>query len=409
MEKPNYFLIGIISTILIGAIACLIIWKSNLMDRRSGIELTGRFESVDGLIENAVVKYRGFPIGYVKSIVPNPLNVDVNFFIDPDYPIPTGSTLRIIFDGLIGEKYLAIIPNPDSSEILAPHSVLPGSTSAELAAFIDKGAKNLDTLNNILLSLSDLFMNPSLQVEYQATALEIQSIIKNINHISDQIAKVSKTNLVSTIDGINRILINLDRIMSDGNYDKIEKTLNNIETLSRSLNEITDNDQLKMGLFSTLEETKSVFKRSNNFFDFASQVKIKTPLTLMYNHLKIDPYYFYSLDVNLYLNSSLLTLGFGNYTKKNELINVIFGTRIFNSMLFQYGLIKKDIGLGLTYKVPFLPSLHTTTQIYDINNPKIDVKLHYYLNRFIGFSSGIYTINKSSRSMVWGISIQGGT
>ena len=409
MEKPNYFLIGIISTILIGAIACLIIWKSNLMDRRSGIELTGRFESVDGLIENAVVKYRGFPIGYVKSIVPNPLNVDVNFFIDPDYPIPTGSTLRIIFDGLIGEKYLAIIPNPDSSEILAPHSVLPGSTSAELAAFIDKGAKNLDTLNNILLSLSDLFMNPSLQLEYQATALEIQSIIKNINHISDQIAKVSKTNLVSTIDGINRILINLDRIMSDGNYDKIEKTLNNIETLSRSLNEITDNDQLKMGLFSTLEETKSVFKRSNNFFDFASQVKIKTPLTLMYNHLKIDPYYFYSLDVNLYLNSSLLTLGFGNYTKKNELINVIFGTRIFNSMLFQYGLIKKDIGLGLTYKVPFLPSLHTTTQIYDINNPKIDVKLHYYLNRFIGFSSGIYTINKSSRSMVWGISIQGGT
>ena len=409
MEKPNYFLIGIISTILIGAIACLIIWKSNLMDRRSGIELTGRFESVDGLIENAVVKYRGFPIGYVKSIVPNPLNVDVNFFIDPDYPIPTGSTLRIIFDGLIGEKYLAIIPNPDSSEILAPHSVLPGSTSAELAAFIDKGAKNLDTLNNILLSLSDLFMNPSLQLEYQATALEIQSIIKNINHISDQIAKVSKTNLVSTIDGINRILINLDRIMSDGNYDKIEKTLNNIETLSRSLNEITDNDQLKMGLFSTLEETKSVFKRSNNFFDFASQVKIKTPLTLMYNHLKIDPYYFYSLDVNLYLNSSLLTLGFGNYTKKNELINVIFGTRIFNSMLFQYGLIKKDIGLGLTYKVPFLPSLHTTTQIYDINSPKIDVKLHYYINRFIGFSSGIYTINKSSRSMVWGISIQGGT
>lgn len=406
MEKPNYFLIGIISTILIGAITGLIIWKSSLLGRQSGIELIGRFESVDGLIENAVVKYRGFPIGYVKSIVPNPSDVEVRFFIDPNYPIPSGSTLRIIFDGLIGEKYLTIIPNSDSSEMVLPHSVLTGSTSAELATFIDKGAKNLDTLNNILLSLSDLFMNPTLQLEYQATALEIQSIIKNINHISDQLAKISKTNLVSTIDGINRILINLDRIMSDRNYDKIEKTLTNIETLSRSLSEITDDDQLKTGLFSTLEETKSIFKRSNNFFDFVSQVKINTPFTLMYNDLKTDPYYFYSLDVHIYLKSSLLSFGFGNYTKKNELLDVMFGTRFFDSVLFQYGLIKKQIGLGFTYYMPFLPSLQASTKIYDVNDPKVDVKLHYYLNRFIGFSSGIYTINKASRSMVWGISIQ---
>ena len=78
MQKKNYFLVGLISLVLFSSIVSLILWKKSFFKKIQSYEIIGEFESINGLLENAVVKYRGYPVGRVTKIFPNtenPVNV----------------------------------------------------------------------------------------------------------------------------------------------------------------------------------------------------------------------------------------------------------------------------------------------------------------------------------------------
>ena len=109
---------------LLMGIVSLVLWKNSVFTRVKSYELIGEFEAINGLLENAIVKYRGYPIGRVTKIAPYQKNIQVHFFVQEDYKIPKGSTVKIIFDGLVGEKYMEIIPNPLTT-FLITHNIMP--------------------------------------------------------------------------------------------------------------------------------------------------------------------------------------------------------------------------------------------------------------------------------------------
>ena len=131
MQKKNYFLVGLISVVLLSSIVTLILWKKSFFKKIQSYEIIGEFESINGLLENAVVKYRGYPVGRVTGIFPNTKNIEVYFFVDSKFKIPFGSTVKIIFDGLVGEKYMEIIPNKREKNMLVDGSRITGFSSSD--------------------------------------------------------------------------------------------------------------------------------------------------------------------------------------------------------------------------------------------------------------------------------------
>ena len=142
MSKNNNFLVGLVTVVLTVCLLMLILWKNNTFKKISSYELIGEFNSINGLLNNAVVKYRGYPVGRVTLIRPYPTMIEVTFYVNDDFNIPTDSTVKVIFDGLVGEKYLEIIPNPNSSQMCANGDRLVGYATSGLSDFIDVGTQN---------------------------------------------------------------------------------------------------------------------------------------------------------------------------------------------------------------------------------------------------------------------------
>ncbi|MCU0886992.1 MAG: outer membrane lipid asymmetry maintenance protein MlaD [Rubritepida sp.] len=77
-----------------------------------GMALTAAFDRVDGLVSGADVKIGGVKIGSVTDMRIDPENflALVTMRVRPDLRLPRDSSAEIASDGLLGGKYVAIVP-----------------------------------------------------------------------------------------------------------------------------------------------------------------------------------------------------------------------------------------------------------------------------------------------------------
>ena len=85
-----------------------------------GYELIAKFDRVDGLAVGSDVKVGGIKVGTVvaQELDPATYLAVVTMSVDEGIPIPVDSSSEIVSEGLLGGRYLAIIPGP-SDEMLA--------------------------------------------------------------------------------------------------------------------------------------------------------------------------------------------------------------------------------------------------------------------------------------------------
>ena len=78
----------------------------------AGITLTAQFDRVDGLNAGADVKIGGVKIGSVIDlrIDPRTFQAVVTLRVRPDLALPQDSSAEISSEGLLGGKYVAIVP-----------------------------------------------------------------------------------------------------------------------------------------------------------------------------------------------------------------------------------------------------------------------------------------------------------
>ena len=137
----------------------LILWKNSFFAKVQSYTLIGEFNNINGLLNHAVVKYRGYPVGRVTDIRPQPDVIEVEFFVHERYQLPVGSTVKVVFDGLVGEKYMEIIPNDRTELTYKDGDRLIGYATSGLSDFIDVGTQNLMELKAILATMSEVFGN----------------------------------------------------------------------------------------------------------------------------------------------------------------------------------------------------------------------------------------------------------
>lgn len=77
-----------------------------------GMTLTAQFDRIDGLVNGADVRIAGVKVGSVVSsaIDPRSFNAVVTMRVDRSLRLPNDSSAEITSDGLLGGKYLSIVP-----------------------------------------------------------------------------------------------------------------------------------------------------------------------------------------------------------------------------------------------------------------------------------------------------------
>ena len=119
--KTNYFetILGTIILIL-SAIAFYAFIKGNsVQDNKNTISLSAKFLKAGGVIVGNDVKIRGVKIGTVSNVyLDDEFFAVVDFYIDEEINLPKDSQVSINNDGLLGGKYLSIIPGTTKNESL---------------------------------------------------------------------------------------------------------------------------------------------------------------------------------------------------------------------------------------------------------------------------------------------------
>ena len=174
--------LGFFVLIVIVALAAMITWKSNIFLTKDGYELIGSFKNIEGLTLGSELRYRGLNVGKIMQIDPGPYNIKVFAIVRKDIIIPKDSKLRVGFDGLVGQKYLEVVPG--TSEVYYTEGEnLEGMSTSGIVDFVDIGAQNLIETKKILETFRNIIDDPKLQAAFKNSVYTAEKAAQNIEKL----------------------------------------------------------------------------------------------------------------------------------------------------------------------------------------------------------------------------------
>ncbi len=109
----NYFdfIVGTI-VLIIASLALYFSSSSSGLKSQSGYLVLAKFENADGINSGSDIKISGVKIGTVssQSLDNSTFQAVLKFYINDNIKIPVDSSAKIVSEGLLGAKYIAITP-----------------------------------------------------------------------------------------------------------------------------------------------------------------------------------------------------------------------------------------------------------------------------------------------------------
>lgn len=98
--------------VLVAAAFLIYAYSTGYKGKVGGYELQARFDRIDGLSVGNDVRVSGLQVGNIveQTIDPQTYEAVVTFTVRDDIQLPADSSAEIISDGLLGGKYLALVP-----------------------------------------------------------------------------------------------------------------------------------------------------------------------------------------------------------------------------------------------------------------------------------------------------------
>lgn len=96
-------------------------YNTSQVQQSGGYELIARFDKVDGLEPGSDVRISGIKVGTVlnQTLDSETYRAEVRFTLREDIQLPADTSAAVVSNGLLGGKYLALVPGGDI-EMLEP-------------------------------------------------------------------------------------------------------------------------------------------------------------------------------------------------------------------------------------------------------------------------------------------------
>jgi phospholipid/cholesterol/gamma-HCH transport system substrate-binding protein len=243
--------VGIFATIIL-AVLGLLIWKVEDLNpfKSKGQRIDAVFSSVAGLDDKASVRVAGVKVGQVDGLGLQGNRARVTLKLNEPIPLTVGTTARIANLGLLGEKYVELVPGPPGAAPLPPDAVLIGTTPPSLddamAKINDIGA----SIQEVTGQLKDNDVGGginSLIHDIQLTSAELRALIaENRANVAsgvrnfDQLSAILVRELPRLASQTNRALDQISTLVAE-NRGNVGSTTANLKELTSKLQTSADN------------------------------------------------------------------------------------------------------------------------------------------------------------------------
>ena len=334
-----------------------------------GYALSAGFRQVVGIEPQSTVRLSGVPVGAVRKVVNDGGGVTVTMDIKGDVKIPRGSRVTIGSAGVMGEKFINILPAGAENGYVADGDYLIGEDEKGMDTLMEGIDKTLGQVQELLGSVNDVLGNKDLQRSLVQSMVNIQDVTKRL----DRTMAVLENLAVSNQGQVTSILTQLDSATAgmDRTMQSVEAMMKNLETvgadpqtaenLRQTLSNITDASarvvRITQGLENviadekTQEDLKATIHNARELTEKAKKVKkqldsIEThaEVTTLYSSQKRD--WDTSMGFNIGMEQGpFLNMGVEDIGETNR-INFQLGKRQGN-LAGRVGAIRGAAGVGL--------------------------------------------------------------
>jgi len=361
--------------LLILAIFIFIVGDLTVLFKKPGYPLSVSFDSVAGLEKRAVVRVAGVKVGYVRDIRLAGRGSQVLMTIFPEFKVQQGSKATLAALGLLGEKYIEILPG-ESANFCQPGETIEGLPSI-----------SFDQLGTLFLSIGNEVkeMGKALRTMMgEESKTDLRETLQNLSSFTQDLKEFLGTNRESLDQGIRNtsqafenfdqrvkeVSENLDKTISllkniaeenrenvKINLERIKELISKIEESVRLLSESLEKINKGEGTLGKLIQEPELYRKAEGALDEVR--KTMDPISSLKVNIEFRSDYYGKSE---WLKNSL-TLGLWLTPKKYLLAQVIRdpwldkftysvqGGRRWGNISPRAGIIESEFGAGIDYMI----------------------------------------------------------
>jgi phospholipid/cholesterol/gamma-HCH transport system substrate-binding protein len=270
-EKRLAWKVGLfaIMAVVVGTILLFIFSKSGGLFKPT-YELRLKANTVGGLREGATVLLSGVVIGHVvdADVAPGGRGVHIRIRVSDKYTIHADARFVIEQIGFLGDQYVAIYPQENQGDILAPNAVVDveepfnfqdiGRSARDLIDQFNQTAKILNEsmgrASKTVFSEQSLTNASATLANFRVVSEKAIATIDSINSIVQSNAApvgLAMTNLVQFSHELDELAVELRAILAT-NRQELASAMKNLNAASRVLDVVARDIEAGKGLAGTL-------------------------------------------------------------------------------------------------------------------------------------------------------------
>ncbi|QDR82087.1 MlaD family protein [Sporomusa termitida] len=359
-----------------------------------GYPIQAVFAQVSGLKPGNIVRYAGVEIGEVTAVQVLPDGVAADIMLNPGVKIPAGSALTIGSDGLLGEKYINIMPPRELKGFLAPHARVYGESPQGMDELMVAANQVLAEVRTLVKALNDVLADDKVRAALKESALNAREITANLNRLTTTLATLAEKNqgdvtaavanlkamsgslkdtaarvdkMIATVDNDGKTALELRATIT-----ALQQTSSRVERMAAALEGVVTEPATAQNIKETLKNARDASAKANKMLGRVAAIETETNVEALYN-----------TDTHKYKSNADITIntGPGDFTVigvsdigEDSKLNLQLGKRgpVFNQ---RFGVIDSKAGVGVDAKMG--SQLRLSLDVYDPNDVRVKLRTQY--------------------------------
>lgn len=251
--------LGLVIVLSLLALGTMIFLTGEVPWEKKGYTLTARFDYVGGLKEGDAVRVAGVKVGRVLSISIGSDGVYVVMMLSPDVKLKRGSLFTIGTAGIVGEKYVEIIPQFEG-EPINPGEKVEGLSPQRLEELLGELRFSVQRFGKVMDEIEKLVGDEEFRRSIKDSAQRLSETLQEAKESLERFKAVAK----SIDERSSRLLEDINRLVSE-NREELKAVVTNLKLTTDKLRDFTQK-------FATPENAERIEKTIDSIKSAAEDI-----------------------------------------------------------------------------------------------------------------------------------------